>query len=344
MKKLNYLFGAVVMAFAMALTSCSTDDLPVPGISNGDDLSTAIANHTEAGSYLSLTLPAGVSLTMNEVIELNAPMTIKGDAAKPAKIKVGEQGRFICNGGGITLENVIIDASEQTQPLVTLGVDEPAEWEFASLSFINVDITNMKKPLTATGCKKYDFVLNIENCRMQLGADTFMFDYSKGGVAVLFNIKNSTIWSAEPTSKSLYHSQGGQKGTEYTEETIQEFNLEKSTFYNLAKSKNFFTHRQANQKFFAYTMKDCIFVNCGKSGQVVKGINQGQSGTNPIWDISGNVFNFDGTDTSADESTGDEEEPVKDSKAVVVNFADPANGDFTQKDATAGDPFWFRIN
>ena len=41
-------------------------------------------------------------------------------------------------------------------------------------------------------------------------------------------------------------------------------------------------------------------------------------------------------------STGDDDEPVKDSKAVVVNFADPANGDFTQGDVKAGDPTWFK--
>ena len=28
--------------------------------------------------------------------------------------------------------------------------------------------------------------------------------------------------------------------------------------------------------------------------------------------------------------------------AVVVNFADPANGDFTQSDVKAGDPTWFK--
>ena len=70
-------------------------------------------------------------------------------------------------------------------------------------------------------------------------------------------------------------------------------------------------------------------------------MNQGQGSANPVWNISGNVFNFDGADTSADESTGDEEEPVKDSKAVVVNFADADNGNFTQSDVKAGDPFWF---
>ena len=71
-------------------------------------------------------------------------------------------------------------------------------------------------------------------------------------------------------------------------------------------------------------------------------MNGGQGGKNPVWTITGNVFNFDDADTSADESTGDDDEPVKDSKAVVVKFVDAANGDFTQAEAEAGDPRWIK--
>jgi hypothetical protein len=71
-------------------------------------------------------------------------------------------------------------------------------------------------------------------------------------------------------------------------------------------------------------------------------LNGGQGGANPIWTVSGNVFNFDDADTSADESTGDDGEPVADSQAVVVKFADAANGDFTQSNAKAGDNHWIK--
>ena len=148
MKKLNYLFGAAVMAIAMTLASCSADDLHVLGIFNGDDLSTAVANHTEiVNGVPTVNLPAGVTLTMNDVIESNAPLTIKGDAANPATIKIGEKGQFIVTSG-IQLENVIIDASEMTQPLVTIGVEAPAAWEASFLFFANVDVIGLKKALT----------------------------------------------------------------------------------------------------------------------------------------------------------------------------------------------------
>lgn len=349
MKKMNYLFGAAAMAIAMVLASCSATDLPVdpnePKIHNGDDLVDVIANGENIeiiNGVPTLNLPAGVSLTLNDAIENNAPLAIKGDAANPATIKIGELGRVVTTGS-IQFENVIIDASEQTQPLVTIGVSAPEEWESSFVIFVNVDVIGLKKALTYAACKNYDVVSNIDNCRIQVAADVTVFDYTKGSVATIFNIQNSTIWAPEATTKSLYSSQGGQKATEYNADATQQFQFENSTFYNLTKSKNFFSHRQSNQKWLGYTVKDCIFVNCGKSGQTIKGINGGQGGPNPVWDITGNVFNFEDADTSANEETGDADEPVKDSKAVVVKFVDAANGDFSQKDAAAGDPRWIPL-
>ena len=352
MKKMNYLFGAAAMAIAMVLVSCSATDLPVdpnePKIHNGDDLVDVIANGENIeiiNGVPTLNLPAGVSLTLNDAIENNAPLAIKGDAANPATIKIGELGRVVTTGG-IQFENVIIDASEQTQPLVTLGVSAPEEWESSFITFVNVDVIGLKKALTYAACKNYDVVSNIDNCRIQVAADVTVFDYTKGSAATILNLSNSTIWAPEATTKSLYSSQGGQKATEYDADATQLFQFDNSTFYNLAKSKNFFTHRQNSQKWLQYSVKDCIFVNCGKSGQTIMGMNGGGSSKNPTYILSGNVFNFDGADTSANEYTfknDSEEIPVPDSKAVVVNFVDAANGDFSQKDAAAGDPRWIPL-
>ena len=349
MKKMNYLFGAAAVAIAMVLASCSANDLPVdpnePKIHNGDDLVDVIANSENLEIIYgvpTLNLPAGVSLTLNDAIETNIPLTIKGDLVNPATIKIGELGQFITTGS-IHLENVIIDASEQTQPLVTLGVEAPEEWQASFITFANVNVYGLKKALTYAACKNYYVASSLDNCRIQVAADVTVFDYTKGSAATIFNISNSTIWAPEATTKSLYSSQGGQKATEYNADATQQFQFENSTFYNLTKSKNFFSHRQSNQKWLGYTVKDCIFVNCGKKGQTIKGLNGGQGGANPVWDISGNVFNFEDADTSADETTGDEEEPVKDSKAVVVKFVDAATGNLSQKDAAAGDPRWIPL-
>ena len=177
-------------------------------------------------------------------------------------------------------------------------------------------------------------------------ADATTVDFTKGSAVANFNILNSTVYAATATTKAFFSSQSGQRITELNAEGIQKFDFENSTFYNLAKTKNFFTHRQNNQKWLAYTVKNNIFVNCGKNGQVIKGMNGGQSGKNPIWDIDGNLFNFDGddgvrTDTNEAESTGDDDEPIKNSVAGVVAFEDADNGNFKQSAFEIGDPRWF---
>ena len=354
MKKLNYLFSFAAMVFAMFMVSCDNVDnpaepeVPQPKIHDGEDLAAVIANAENLeiiNGVPTLNLPAGVSLTMNEEIVMDMHINITGDESEPAKIKIGETGKFVTKSG-VNFKNVIIDATDLTAPLVTLGVDEPAEWSFSSLSFINVDITGLKKALTYAACKNYDVVSYIDNCRIQVAGDVTVFDYTKGSVAFVFSILNSTIWAPEATGKQLYSSQGGQKASEFfgsDSQMTQQFQFENSTFYNLTKGNKFFSHRQNSQKWLQFDVKDCIFVNCAKSGQVIMGINGGGKSANPVWNISGNVFNFEDADTSANEETGDEEEPVKDSKAVVVKFADPANGDFSQSDAAAGDPRWIPL-
>ena len=345
MKKINYLFSFAAIAFAMVMVSCDKKDnpaepeVPVQLIHDGDELSTAIADYCEViNGVPTLTLPAGVSVVFNEPVELVAPLAITGDEANPAHIKIGEGGKFV---GGMKISNAVIDASEMANPLVTFDTEDAAEWSFESVGFINVTMTGLKKALVYSGCKNYDAAVVVENSNIEVAADVTVFDFTKGSFPILFSVKNSTFWAPEATTKSFFSSQSGQKATDM-EGGTETFEFENSTFYNLAKSKNFFTHRQSNQTWLSYIVKDCIFVNCGKSGQTIKGMNGGQSGKNPTWDITGNVFNFDGADTSEAEATGDDDEPVKDSKAVVVNFADADNGDFTQSDANAGDPRWMK--
>lgn len=348
MKKLNYLFSFAAMAFAMFMVSCDNVDnpaepdepvVPEQKIHDGDELATAVNQYFDViDGVPTLTLPAGVSVVLNEPIELYTPYCIKGDASNPATIKIGEGGRFI---GGLKIENAVIDASDMANPLFTFGAEDAEEWTFDHVGLVNVTMTGLKNALVYSGCKNYNVSLVVENSYIQVAADVTVFDFTKGSFPILFKIVNSTFWAPEATSKSFFSSQSGQKATEL-EGGTETFEFENSTFYNLTKSKNFFSHRQSNQTWLSYIVKDCIFVNCGKSGQTIKGMNGGQSGKNPTWDISGNVFNFDGADTSESESTGDDDEPVKDSKAVVVNFADADNGDFTQSDTSAGDPTWIK--
>lgn len=229
------------------------------------------------------------------------------------------------NGNGAT-----IDASALEANLIEFAAKaaEDTEWTNANVSISGVTVKGLKKALFYSNSKYYYGDFSLINSVVEQAADATTFDYTKGSVAVNFTVTGSTIYAPTATTKSLYSSQGGQKATEYSADATQSFAFLLNTMYNLAKGKNFFTHRQSNQKWLAYGVHSNIFVNCGKSGQVIKGMNGGQSGANPTWVISGNAFNFDGADTSADESTGDDEEPVKESVAGVMTFANVETPDF----------------
>ena len=250
------------------------------------------------------------------------------------------------NGNG-----AIIDASALEANLIEFAAKaaEDTEWTNANVSISGVTVKGLKKALFFSNSKYYYGDFSLINSVVEQAADATTFDYTKGSVAVNFTVTCSTIYAPTATTKSLYSSQGGQKATEYKDDATQSFAFLLNTMYNLAPGKNFFTHRQSNQKWLAYGVHSNIFVNCGKSGQVIKGMNGGQSGANPTWVISGNAFNFDGADTSAAEATGDDEEPVKESVAGIVTFTDAANGNFSGNvllpaAATAptglGDPRW----
>lgn len=348
MKKFNYLFSIVALAIAMVMVSCSKVDDPVKpeeqsNIKDGMELGDCLEYLDVQNGVFTLNLPAGVSLVCNSEIEMGAPLIIAGQGDVPATIKMSGEGHFITLAG-VGFENVLIDASELEAPLVTIGIADqaPEEWQFNGVSFDGVMVKGLKKALVASACKNYYGTINVENSIVEVGADVTVFDFTKGSVALNFNVENSTFWAPEATSKAFYSSQSGQKATEYSDAAVQIFEFTNSTFYNLTKGKNFFSHRQSNQKWLEYDVTGNIFVNCGKSGQTIKGMNGGQGGSNPTWNIKGNVFNFEDADTSADEATGDDEEPVAESIAAVVKFADPANGDFTQSDAKAGDPDWIK--
>ncbi|MBQ6680922.1 MAG: DUF4957 domain-containing protein [Prevotella sp.] len=257
---------------------------------------------------------------------------------------------FTLNGNGATIDASALDAA-----MITTPTGDLAEWMEGNFTVKDVTVKGLTKAFYASAGKNYlynDFL--IQNCVIELaGTAGNDFDFRKGGVAKNFTIDQSTIYAPAATTNSLYTSQSAQRGTEAPGVTMQTFSITNSTLYNIAKAKNFFTHRQANQTWLAYTIKNSVFLNVGKSGQVVKGINQGQSGANPTWDIEGNVFNFDGADTSAAESTGDEAEPVTGSIAGIVTFTDAANGDFTptlllapsstSAPESIGDPRWIPL-
>ena len=226
-------------------------------------------------------------------------------------------------------QNATIDASGLEGPMITTPAEAPGEWVKGQILVDDVTVKGLKKALFASAAKNYFYEqFSIWGCVVEQAADATTLDFTKGSVAKDLMISSSTFYAPTATTKSFYSSQSGQKATEYNEGIQQRFAIFGSTMYNLAPSKNFFSHRQSNQKWLVYSVQSNIFVNCGKSGQVIKGINGGQQGTNPTWIVANNIFNFDGEDTSAKEETGDADEPVKGSAAGVMTFNSVETPDF----------------
>ncbi len=312
----------------------------------GADIYSALFNATTAlnkkAKNIYIYLAPGKKFTISQSIEAPAAFAIMGAPEGTDPSTIDE-----------TATMAEIDASALTGPLVqmstTPAVDPNADgfYPLGDVGFLNVKVTGLAQQLFYANKTKYlinCFHVNFCNIHVAGGSKTII-DTNGGGVLAELDMSKNTIWANPENTGALYSSQSGQKATE-AGLAVQTFNIEKNTMYNIAYGKNFCSHRQSNQKWLAYNVRKNVFVNCGKSGQAIKGINGGQSGTNPTWNIDGNIFNFNGADTSANEDTGDAAEPVQNSIVGLVTFNDAANGDFDGTIATvvasvtAGDPRW----
>ena len=300
-------------------------------------LDPVVINIVDADPFAAL-----VEKAIENAVDGLATVTLDKDYAVKSPIELPAGISLVLDGADNTL-----DASELNGNLVQMAATAPESWTKSNIAIVNLTVKGLKKALFYSAAQKYVAEnFTIDNCIVEQAADATTIDYTKGGTAVNVTVTNSTFYAPTATTKSFYSSQSGQKTTEYSADAIQTFTFKNNTMYNLAKDKNFFSHRQSNQKWLSYDVENNIFVNCGKSGQVIKGMNGGQSGKNPTWKIENNAFNHDGADTSASEDTGDSEEPVNNSIAEVVTFADAANGDFTVGESSivarekAGDPRW----
>ncbi len=304
------------------------------------DISAELAAAMENNPYpasITINLAANGAYTVSQAIETVGNLTIQGDAAAPATI----------DASGLTAPMVQVKADMAAfQPNETTGF-----YELGNISISNVKVTGLAQQLIyGNKVKALYGKVALENSIVEVaGGSKTVIDFNGGGVAETVSVNNSTIYANPQHTGTFYSSQSGQKATEAGLEK-QTISITNSTLYNIAYAKNVNTHRQANQTFLAYELKNSVILDCGKEGQFVKGLNQGQSGKNPTWMIDGNSFlrTVDGaiTDMSASEETGDEEEPVTNNVEGVAVFANDINtGDFTfdqcpQNEARIGDPRW----
>ncbi len=296
-------------------------------------------------------LDAAANIEMGEDLDITGKkVSIIGDKANPAAMVVTKQFTF---DNDFTIQNVILDFTNQTNDFLKFTGEAEEVTKIEGVVIDNVQAIGMKNCLFNMNGKT-NYLMNnftINNSIIEMAANQPIVNFKSSGCAYNINFLNSTIYTLLPQGSAQsalpFTSQAGKRIIDLDANGIQTFNLINSTFFNLSKSANFFTHRQTSQTWLVYNVQNNIFVDCGKDGQTVVGINGGVVSTNPTWNVSGNVFNFNGVDKSEAEvaKAGNDANGnaiVQNSIAVVVNFKDVNMADFTQSDAAAGDPRWIK--
>ena len=288
-----------------------------------------------------------------------------GKIAKSVTINLAKDGAYTLtstikapsvtiNGNG-----AVIDASEGDNIVGIEGVDEFAKkaddtestYSLANaITFKDVTIKGMKKALVRDLMSNKTLLetLTIDNCVMQVSNAKPFIDFDSRGYVGKVVVKNSTIWAAEGTDKNF--AKYGSRPKDINGALTQEFDIQNSTIVNIGSKadfsggQNFNNFSQKGTAQNVYTAKNSIFVNCGKSGQAIIGLNSGQASDQPLWAVDGNVFNWNGADVCETEVSKAGQKAgadiVKNSIAAVVAFKEAANGDFTQASAKVGDPRW----
>lgn len=345
MKK-SFIFGAALMLMgALSFQSCTKADNPsvprepaVAVFDNGMDLADAIAKFAKDGV---LSLPEGIELTMDKQIELAQPLYIVCEGKKPAFISATAG---IVTNSTLSFENVDIDATELKEPfiqLATLNNANPVKLDL--IAFINSTISGLKYQFIYANRQKYLVdCINIQKSIIGIDGSKkkTIFDFNGGGLPSFLGVSESTIY-AEPKLEQaggFFSSQTGSKMSELGA-TGQIFSITNSTLYNISYNKNTSSTRENSQPTQKFAIKNSVIVNCGKSGQFLKGLNNGQAGKDINWEVEGNCFNWGG-EVVAEQKIGSADDNIKNSIDKVIEFADAEKGNFTQKQTSAGDPRW----
>ena len=268
------------------------------------------------------------------------------------------------NGNGATIDASGADANfielqgSSVKAIKADGETESDHYLIDAVTINEVTVNGLKKAIIRDTQKTLLKALTIENSVIEASDGKPALDFDGKGYIEQVTVNNSTVWSSTGTNKffAKYGSRPKNlwSGDDAGPYTVQGFDVQNSTFVNIANSKNFCDISQKGTVNNVYTLKNNIFVNCGKSGQVVVGFNGGQTSATPVWDVDGNVFNYDGNDVSAAEvsKAGQkaDEDIVKNSLTCRVLFSSVETPDFggilvlapgTEAPETLpGDPRW----
>ena len=346
MKK-SFIFGAALMLMgALSFQSCTKADNPsvprepaVAVFDQGMDLADAIAKFAKEGV---LYLPEGIELTMDKQIKLTEPLYIVCEGKKPAFISATAG---IVTNSTLSFENVDIDATELKEPFIQLAtLNNTDTVKLDLIAFRNSTITGLKYQFIYANKQSYLVdCINIQKSVIAYDGSKkkTIFDFNSGGNVAFLGVSESTIFANPKVGMNGgFFSSQTSKNVPDLGGTTQAFAVTNSTLYNITNGNDMCSFRSKDQAYISFRIENSILANCGKDKQFYKGFAGGSDAKKSTWEVSGNVNNWGGEDTSADETVAGSNENVKNPVKMVIEFADAEKGDFTQKQTSAGDPRW----
>ena len=299
-----------------------------------------------------------VTMTLFDSYTVDAPIVVP--AGK--QLTIDGAGNSLTLGGNTNfniadnfgLKNMTIDAAALTKPLVQMSAIPAAAASLRAanekgfevvnkIAFENIEVSNLKYQFFYANKQKYLVnEMTVDNSIIGIDGTNkkTIFDFNGGGLAQSLTVTNSTIW-ANPTNDQnggFYSTQSGSKIDEAGAEKL-EVAILNSTIYNIAKGKTTSSLRQNSQDAEKFIVKNSIIADCGKEGQFYAGLNAGSKGKETNYEIDGNSVTFNGMDVNETEQSKIAG-VILNNITALPNFADAANGDFTQSNVAAGDPRW----
>ena len=325
------------------------------------------------GAPITLKLAAGGSYTMTTdcpQLPVDAAFAITSDAANPATITWAN--KPIRGGKGLTIENVIIDASAASGHIVSMNKPNAETWGEGQASgnqtywtlepykFENVKILGLVKCILMDANDNGRFIfpeIVFNKCTIELrtGDDSknVPVNISYGAVEK-FTLANSTVYSKTPTTTySNFLQLGGTRiwkapGYESTAEAYITF--ENNTFYEVSLGGKMLINSNAykGQAQAKFIIKKNIFANTPDvSKKIYKNITNASNAANQITAENNTYIIFgEGDPTYWNEVDLGSDEGIQDNPG----FKDAANGDFTlaltsaQNVAKTGDPRWIQYS
>lgn len=319
--------------------------------------------------------PEDVTITVEPGTELSQTITDKAAELKPEFKKLGNitlelaagdytftkalkvPGSLTINGNGATITSAgdvnFIELSGTTVYAPKADGTNSDHFAVDNVTIKDVTVKGLKKAIIRDLQKSLLNTLVIDNSVIQVSDGKPSIDFDGKGYIGKVTILKSTLWAPEGNNKNL--AKYGSRPKNVDEALLQEFDIQNSTLVNmganaaLSSGQNFNNLKQQGTAQNVYTVKNSIFVNCGKNGQTVVGLNGGQTSATPQWDVTNNSFAWNGVSTNANEISKagqkDGADIVKRCIEGVPVFADAANGNFklgncAQNTAHIGDPRW----